>query len=144
MMRQIKFRVWDKVEKEMMLPARWEEDYVGCNHKKIGLYIYRSKKDPRQHSSLSWILKHPEHFDLMQFTGLKDKYEGDLLLKKSKYYEDEIWEVFWNDEEARFDVKDKNGHPYSFRLVCDDPETNGWWQDLPIIGNIYDNPELLK
>ena len=45
-------RVWDKVSKEMMSPAKWEENTVGCSHKKIGLYIYRSQKDPRQHSAL--------------------------------------------------------------------------------------------
>ncbi|KKL72661.1 hypothetical protein LCGC14_2082730, partial [marine sediment metagenome] len=39
--REIKFRVWDKIDKEMMLPCEWEEDYVGCSHKKIGLYIFR-------------------------------------------------------------------------------------------------------
>ncbi len=71
-------RVWDKVEKEMMLPARWEEDVVGCSHKKIGLYIYRSTKDPRQHSSLDWVLKHPGYFKVMWPTGLKDKNGKDL------------------------------------------------------------------
>ena len=86
MSREIKFRVWDKVDKEMMLPAEWEEDYVGNGDKKIGLYIYRSAKDPRQHSSLDWILRHPEHFEIDQFAGLKDKggteldwWEGDLF-----------------------------------------------------------------
>ncbi len=72
MSRGKKFRVWDKVEKEMMSPVKWEEDYVGCGHKKIGLYIYRSQKDPRQHSSLDWVLRHPESFDVMQFTGKLD------------------------------------------------------------------------
>ena len=78
-------RVWDKVEKEMMSPAKWEENYVGCDHKKIGLYIYRSRKGLRQHSSLDWVIKHPESFDVMWPTGLKDKngltevYEGDII-----------------------------------------------------------------
>ncbi len=79
-----------------------------------------------------------------QYTGLKDKYEGDLLLEKSEHYEDEVWEIFWNKEEVRFDVRDKNGHPYSFRLVCDDPESHGWWQDFPVIGNIHSDPKPLE
>lgn len=101
-MREIKLpRVWDKIEKEMMSPAKWEEDYIGCSHKKIGLYIYRSKKDPRQHSSLDWVLKHPESFDVMWPAGLKDKNGKETYYHDISQDEDGDKSIIeWNEEEG--------------------------------------------
>ena len=87
----------------------------------------------------------------MQYTGLKDKngkeiYEGDVVELFNIIDETEgNWEVFWSQERwglRRGDDEYDNGDYYR----GDDIR---WevWQDgrggVKVIGNIYENPELL-
>lgn len=71
-----------------------------------------------------------KHHKLMQFTGLSDKngkeiYDQDLL--KHPYFKHPIV-VFWDEDYACFD---------SAGVVSE-------WSECEVIGNIYENPELLE
>lgn len=68
-----------------------------------------------------------------QYTGLKDRYgdriwEGDLVK-----HGDEVSAVFFDTENSCFDFKASND-PFAAQFFC----------DYEILGNIHDNPELLK
>ncbi len=132
-MRQIKFRAWDG---EFMI--EWE------NLQEINL----------QELSMGVIIDSPTDGEqlkikIMQYTGLKDKegkeiYEGDVVKWRDKgnifdsEYEDCLsWVTFkyarWHAEP----IKVKGLRYFQFTNYN---ET----EDCEIIGNIYENPELLK
>jgi|SRR3990167_5855617 len=122
-MKEIKFRAWDKRAKMMKFGF-----FVGSIDGKARAV---ERIEPVQLSLPDDDLK------LMQFTGLKDKngkeiYEGDILSSKplTKKETERIGTsnnivVEWNKEYACFNI----GYPE---------------YEHEIIGNIYENPELLK
>lgn len=81
----------------------------------------------------------------LQYTGLKDKnrkeiYEGDIVKVKQIVLMQDIYEVVWNEKIASFEYKDG---PY----IDDygDVKPGILYPDACIvIGNIYENPELLE
>ena len=116
MQREIKFRAWDKQEGKMY---EWENFGFG-----------------RRDLYLNWnrVIGDPDRFNIMQFTGLKDKngkeiYEEDIL----RIGEGLIREVYWDEDNSRWGMKDQTTFgPIIFER----------WAE--VIGNIYENPELLK
>lgn len=114
MKREIKFRVWDKREKEM---SHFDEVRILPGE-----------------TMLYEIFEEDENIVFMQYTGLKDKngkeiYEGDIIIKY-------------------FSAKSKTA-PYIVEmpnLFLDyyDEETVLYNCEYEVIGNIYENPELLE
>ena len=81
------------------------------------------------------------YYDLMQYTGLKDKngkeiYEGDIVEVSKDISAGKYRVQFWDNESAFMLIDDLK--PKSMRL--------GVWfcsNKIEVIGNIYENPELL-
>ena len=116
-MREIKFRAWDKLNKEMF------------NVESINFQERRVYKDVVSYRNFNDI-------ELMQYTGLKDKnnkeiYEGDIVIYHSKMHK-----IIFNAEEARFVLRDDE-----FELEISFTNNNN--KRMEIVGNIYENPELL-
>ena len=142
MNREIKFRAWDRVKKEMndISDVDWG---AGHNYFTDNSYV------------------------IIQYTGLKDKngkeiYEGDMLSLNGNmtaddsmgwlpngwiFDEEDKYPVRWDEKLAgwvlemptKYDRKDEEAVKYlnhARGLLI-----NG---DIEIIGNIYENPELLK
>lgn len=134
MNREIKFRAWDKENK------RW--DNLPLLEVTTGLLFEdgRSVEDNR--------IYRPDAFILMQFTGLKDKngkeiYEEDIVkwsswrigtwkqhFEENYHYQNKI--VIWSNKRG------------SWILGNDEHWNLGIYDNVEVIGNIYENPELLK
>ena len=121
-MREVKFRAWDKIKNEMI---PWSIEFF---------------------SDYSAVTGYGDEFPqgdgdiiLMQYTGLKDKngieiYEGDIL------------RVTYDDPEDKDDIisvtyTETESEVYNYEYV-------GWTfpvdgVELEVIGNMYENPELL-
>ncbi len=115
--REIKFRIWDKFNKKMYF-----QNEISVGILPEDFYVIENLDGK--------IIVQPESAILMQYTGLKDKngkeiYEGDLL-KSLTYNEGDIDEVIWEDALSI--------EPFLYYMQPDDFE---------VIGNIYENPELL-
>lgn len=91
-----------------------------------------------------YITAYPDEIELMQSTGLKDKndkeiFEGDILACET---DNEVinLNVFWDEEHAlfMFESKKYNEQEPLAELV----ENNTY--PFEIIGNIYENPDLLE
>ena len=125
-MREIKFRAWNPISSAMFWSERCQNlatffNYVGS-------------------------LDLQEDFALMQYTGLHDKngkeiYEGDVVTGCTSYE---------NDNDAREWTINKPATVYwdeEFCAFCPF-YLNARWRcnvvDIEVIGNIYENPELLK
>ena len=116
--RQIEFRAWDKADKKMREP-----DDIG------GLHI----------SSIGKL----HHLKFMEDTGLLDKngkkiFEGDILKPKTKAVILEV--VGWQDSRARF-IRKGYARPTREYLTG---ITKISASQREIIGNIFENPELIN
>lgn len=142
-MRELKFRAWDTERKIMA-----QVNYLGLNDYEVGM---KAKCE-------NWNAPYPYVCKLMQYTGLKDKngkeiYEGDVIKVIRKHWNncgkehlekiaEETGEVvFYKNLQVSLKTKEKEGTLYQplLWIFADEEDC-----EIEIIGNVYENKDLLK
>ena len=124
-MREIKFRAWHKGKKII-----GEVFGIDILHKEI--FFSNEDVDCYEHSDFKDI-------ELMQYTGLYDKkgkeiYEGDIVKLRANHG---IGVIKYSDEWGAFIVEYIKPRPLAVLGM------NYYKEDIEILGNIYENSELL-
>lgn len=130
MEREIKFRAWDNESETMAYSNKQDETgffFIGDD----GIHFGFVDEETDDTGYIYPVTKEPEQI-IMQFTGLKDKngkeiYEGDILCfsRHENTKHQTRWVMEWNNEQCRYTDYSPKG-------------------DAEVIGNIHENPELLK
>ena len=143
--REIKFRAWDKCNHTFLsMPL------VGIDFENDCINTYEivqiSDTEYKQVQNTCYT------YDLMQYTGLKDKngveiYESDVVKAWHSKDEPHMYEIYFGG--GSFNLEDirnadenfgENGEEYF--LYHGDVISETRW--IEVIGNIYENPELLE
>lgn len=130
--RDLIFRAWDKVNKKMhndVIPIRLQSN--------MPYWIFGNGSDYQGTYGDQYVVNtfiQIGEFEIMQFTGLKDRAQKDIydcdILTDGAY----SWVVSWNEDHACFQVTAIKNH------VVAEVINN---ENMTVVGNIFENPDLL-
>ena len=128
---RFKFRVWDKLAKRMIYPHNDNQQHfiIDLNGRFHNLQNGSGGDD----------------YVIQQYTGLTDKngkeiYEGDIVqYNQNSSYDNMDFIAKWSDDKLGFIFQSNSGE----QLVNQTPHLNRF-KHLEVVGNIFENPELLK
>jgi len=155
MNREIKFRIWNKIDKIMLQPENQADLLLFLNG---GLFSRFDKE-----------IENSENYIIQQFTGLKDKndkeiYDGDIVTEIVERGPDCRNQDYILKDNEKFRIKQITWGKYGDEEYVDSIEcwmfgdydslselinqTTGkyheWVRTYEVVGNIFENPELLK
>jgi uncharacterized phage protein (TIGR01671 family) len=140
-MKEIRVRAWDKKDEYMMY---FDKMAFGISHDAYHTALLC--EDVSSHGDLDWAYDKNEDLILMLFTGEiagnKRIYEGDIVKgyepTSDTNYEIPIGIIKFDEAEFYIEVHDNPKTNYANLNQCTINKT------IEKIGNIYENPELLK
>ena len=131
-MREIKFRVWDSERKRMSLPFKLDGFTI----------FFTDDTIPFQ------FLSDTNRFKIMQYVGFSDKngkeiYEGDILRTTMTL----VWDLYLDNDieetEVITTVVEYQPPKFTQRRFDDGLLYTFDMEDFEVIGNIYENPEVI-
>lgn len=138
-MRENKFKIWDKTRNKMLTS--------NC-----GAFLLTQEGNAVFHQNgnnpLEALIEQID-YEVLMYTGLKDKngteiYEGNII----RTHENRIQKVIWHNNGFKLEYKFKRSYRgesyWETRKDIELSETNNKRWGIKVIGNIYENPELLK
>lgn len=138
-MRERKYRAWDR-DNECMVYSGEAVDEYSWGFEKGKLVCYVIFVNPAS-------IDEPEHLDseeisgpMMDFTGLKDKngtegYKDDIV---KDTFSGVTWQISWHEEKGCWYLQPISNNLETWATIGIE-----YLEDFEIIGNIYENPELL-
>jgi uncharacterized phage protein (TIGR01671 family) len=132
-MREIKFRCWNEVDEKMYKVLQITFELIKDSE---GFVYYEKILSTGERRAIAQKLS---DVILMQYIGLLDKqgkeiYEGDIVRYNGLYFEHGLYEIkFVNGSFIGINEKDE----LNFRKDFD-------FENVEVVGNIYENPELLS
>lgn len=135
MSKEIKFRLWSKIGKKFIETDNPDLDFVINNNG----YLYSIEYCYGETCILPQM-----DIEVLQFTGLQDRngkeiYEGDIIKYNFPYDGrlKHISPVTYLETQASFGIKDIYGNEIPLYRIT----ANNYFE---VVGNIYENPELLE
>lgn len=151
-MRPIKFRIWDKEEKKYFVPIyeAYKGNLLDLSISHNGRILRRTIEHPAEDECCF-----KDKYEILLFTGLTDRDQKELFNKDIIQFK--YWDKFEENgygfvkgviefENGCFVVKEF-GFDYDYNDPERTPDTLFNWlssENCYLIGNVFDNPELLK
>ena len=139
-MREIKFRIYFEVDEDE--PAWMSEPIILLDLLHGEDIEFRDEEDTVSLplNDFRFFYKPNEKYKLMQYTGIKDKngkeiYEGDIL----KVENIDLAQIIYDEDRMAWGIEPINDFYFDSPMLADNVSL-----ELQVIGNIYENPELLK
>lgn len=140
-MREIKFRAYGEIQCYYLTSSGWKPKKQMCQVSSLNIkthkcrVLYKGENGTNEYDTFEL-----SKVNLMQYTGLKDKngkeiYEGDVVKDYYCEYVDDKYTVGFSDGLFYPLVQVEQGYN------CIDKYDKNRFE---VIGNIYENPELLK
>jgi uncharacterized phage protein (TIGR01671 family) len=133
---RFKFRAWDKIKKRFYNGTNLNlNDYEEVYSDPAGIFF----------TGLHFLQKDENQYIIQQYTGLNDKhgkeiYEGDIVqYNQNSSYDNMDFIAKWSDDKLGFIFQSNSGD----ELLNQTPHLNRF-KHLEVVGNIFENSELLK
>jgi len=137
MKREIKFKIWDKITKRWLNANEYARIRINPIQDKYGNGF-------NLYDSFNLV----DDIEIVEYTGLKDKngkeiYEGDIVKVPAGWGDGLLYNSFIG--EIQYDAPN-----FYVNQGININKTGKWsnqeykWEEIEIIGNIYENPELLE